>query len=214
MNTPNSVLMDQAKASLKGKWRLGVKVTLVIFLLELVLRFIPVLGSIANILIQGPIMLGLAIFYISMARNQDAKFGQTFEGFDTWWRAFKAYVLMAIYMIFWFLLLIIPGVIYALAFSQVFFILAEDKNIRVRDAFYKSRMMMKGNKWKLFCLQLRFLGWALLCIPTLGIGFLWLTPYMYTTSAKFYDDLKKENPVAPTMPEMPAILEVPVAPKA
>ena len=43
--------------------------------------------------------------------------------------------------------------------------------------------------WKLFCLHWRFFGWALLCVLTLGIGFLWLGPYIAMSTAKFYDDL-------------------------
>ena len=58
------------------------------------------------------------------------------------------------------------------------------------DAIDKSKKMMDGYKWKYFCLVLRFLGWALLCILTLGIGFLWLIPYMQVSMAKFYDDVK------------------------
>ena len=49
---------------------------------------------------------------------------------------------------------------------------------------------MDGRKAKLFCLVLRFLGWELLCILTLFIGFLWLVPYMNTTFARFYDDIQ------------------------
>ncbi len=48
---------------------------------------------------------------------------------------------------------------------------------------------MYGYKWKFFCLNLRFLGWAILCLFTLGIGFLWLIPYMEISFAKFYDDI-------------------------
>jgi uncharacterized membrane protein len=51
---------------------------------------------------------------------------------------------------------------------------------------------MDGNKWKYFCLCCRFIGWALLCILTLGIGFLWLFPYIYVSMAKFYDDVKAQ----------------------
>jgi len=50
--------------------------------------------------------------------------------------------------------------------------------------------MMKGNRWKLFCLFWRFFGWFLLGILSLGIGFLWIMPYLQTTLARFYDDLK------------------------
>lgn len=195
MSTKNSVLASQARASLKGRWLLGVKVTLIIFLIGLILRFIPILGGIAGFIIQGPITLGLAIFYLLLTRpgGENVRLENMFQGFNTWWRAFKAYVLMIIYLLFWYLLLIIPGIIYSLAFSQAFFILADNKEIRVRDAFYKSRMMMKGYKWKFFLLQLRFLGWAILCIFTFGVGFLWLIPYMYATSAKFYDDIKSDT---------------------
>jgi len=55
---------------------------------------------------------------------------------------------------------------------------------------------MDGYKWKYFCLGLRFFGWVLLCILSLGIGFLWLMPYIHVTSAKFYDDIKEKTSVS------------------
>jgi uncharacterized membrane protein len=45
----------------------------------------------------------------------------------------------------------------------------------------------------LFLLSLSFIGWALLCILTLGIGFLWLIPYINVSVAKFYQDIKGEE---------------------
>jgi uncharacterized membrane protein len=51
--------------------------------------------------------------------------------------------------------------------------------------------MMKGPKWKLFCLDLSFIGWAILCVFTLGIGTLWLQPYIEASHSKFYEELKK-----------------------
>lgn len=52
--------------------------------------------------------------------------------------------------------------------------------------------MMAGNKWRLFCLQFSFIGWQILCILSLGIGFLWLTPYMNAATAAFYDEISRE----------------------
>lgn len=52
--------------------------------------------------------------------------------------------------------------------------------------------MMRGHKLELFLLHLSFIGWFLLCILTLGIGFLWLTPYVHSTQAAFYEDVKEE----------------------
>ena len=51
---------------------------------------------------------------------------------------------------------------------------------------------MKGKRWKMFCLGCRFIGWALLCVLTLGIGLLWLVPYVNTSIAAFYEDAVRE----------------------
>ncbi|MGG3971250.1 DUF975 family protein, partial [Geobacillus stearothermophilus] len=37
-------------------------------------------------------------------------------------------------------------------------------------------------------LYLSFLGWGILSLLTLGIGLLWLIPYVYTSLAAFYDE--------------------------
>ena len=75
-------------------------------------------------------------------------------------------------------------------FSQVFFIMGEDKEIGAYDALVKSMHMMKGYKWKFFRIILRLMGLVILCIFTLGIGFIWLMPYQNVVYAKFYDDIK------------------------
>jgi uncharacterized membrane protein len=100
---------------------------------------------------------------------------------------------MILFILLWTLLLIIPGIIAAISYSMTFYILADDNSIGAMDAIDKSKKMMDGYKWKCFCLGLRFLGWALLCILTLGIGFLWLMPYMQVSMAKFYDDVKANS---------------------
>ncbi|MBM4152672.1 MAG: DUF975 family protein, partial [Kiritimatiellaceae bacterium] len=76
------------------------------------------------------------------------------------------------------------------AYSMTFYILAEDPTAGPLDAITRSKEMMRGHKWKYFCLSCRFIGWILLAICTLGIGFLWLGPYMQTTFAHFYDDVR------------------------
>lgn len=52
--------------------------------------------------------------------------------------------------------------------------------------------MMDGHKLDLFLLELSFIGWYLLGILTLCIGYLWIVPYQYTTMAVFYEDVKAE----------------------
>ncbi len=81
----------------------------------------------------------------------------------------------------------------------VLYIVADDNTLRAREAVRRSVDLMSGNYWRLALLWLRFIGWQLLCVLTLGIGFLWLAPYMAASIAAFYDDLappsKTETPV-------------------
>ncbi|MDA3871938.1 MAG: DUF975 family protein [Candidatus Marinimicrobia bacterium] len=183
----NRKLMAMARESLSGKWGLAVGTFLVFGLI------IAAAGSngIAVLLIGGPMLIGLAIFSLTIARNQDAKLEQIFKGFKkNFGTALVAYLLKAIFVFLWTLLLIIPGIIAAISYSQVFYILAENDSISGTDALKKSKEMMYGYKWKYFCLRLRFIGWFLLCILTLGVGFLWFTPYITISCANFYDDIK------------------------
>ena len=62
--------------------------------------------------------------------------------------------------------------------------------------------MMKGNKWRFFCLEFSFIGWSLLCILTLGIGYVYLAPYPVAANACFYKDVSTEywNPLMRAKP--------------
>jgi len=194
MTTENSVLMKMGRETLKGKWGLAIGAFLVVFLIGGAIQSIPKGGGgILYLIIGGPFALGMAMFSLSYSRHQEPLFEQVFEGFRDFGRALGAYLLIILYVFLWMLLLIVPGIIAALSYSMTFFIMADDSSINATDALKKSKQMMNGYKWKLFGLYLRFFGWALLCILTLGIGFLWLTPWAHVTTAHFYDDIK-DNP--------------------
>lgn len=195
MKTENVVLMQMARESLKGKWGLAIGTFVVYLLITVTLQVIPIAGPIVSLIISGPFALGLAIFSLAISRNQEARLEQIFQGFNNFGTALGAYLLMVLFIILWMLLLIIPGIMAALSYSMTFFILADEKSLGAIEAIDKSKQMMYGYRWKLFCLCLRFFGWALLCILTLGIGFLWLFPYIQISFAKFYDDVKA-NPLA------------------
>ena len=87
------------------------------------------------------------------------------------------------------IIVFIPITIISLLLSQVYFILADQKTISGFRAIEMSWNLMKGNKKKLFLLQLSFIGWAILSVFTFFIGLLFLYPYMLTTYAKFYQNL-------------------------
>ena len=193
MKTENFVLRGMARESLKGKWGLAIGGYVLFMIISMVVNFIPVVGSIASLIITGPLTLGLAIFSLSISRNQEAKVGQIFDGFNHFGKALGTYLLMLLFIILWSLLLIIPGIIAGISYSMTFYILADNPSIRAIEAIDRSKKMMYGYKWKFFLLQLSFIGWALLCLLTFGIGFLWLVPYMQMSFAKFYDDVRGEQ---------------------
>lgn len=182
--------MRMARESLKDKWGLAIGTFLLFFLLSGAPQMVPFLGQVGTLILAGPFMLGAAIFSLTISRNREAKLNQIFEGFNNFTNAMGAYLLMVLYVLLWTLLFVIPGIVASLSYSMIFFIMADDSTIGPTDALKKSKAMMYGYKIKLFGLTLRFLGLAFLCILTLGIGFLWLIPYINVTTAKFYDDLK------------------------
>ncbi|MBP6373291.1 MAG: DUF975 family protein [Flavobacterium sp.] len=190
MSTANTELMQQARESLAGKWGQAIGVLVVYMLMMIAIQIIPMAGAIISLLIGGPMAIGLATFSLALARNEDANINQLFEGFNKFGLALAAYFLMFVFIILWMLLLIIPGIIAAISYSMTFYIIADEESMDAMEAIDKSKAMMDGYKWKYFCLGLRFLGWAVLCVLTLGIGFLWLMPYMQVTNAKFYEDVK------------------------
>lgn len=192
MATENIVLMRRARESLKDKWGLAIGTFLV---------YVLIIGSfgawretgIISLLVSGPMALGAATFSLSISRGNEARLEQIFEGFRDFGRALGTYLLMLLYIILWALLLIIPGIIAALSYSMVFYILHDNKSLKPLEVLDRSKEMMNGYKAKLFYLCLRFFLLALLCIPTLGIGFLWLIPYANITMAKFYDDIREKS---------------------
>lgn len=94
-------------------------------------------------------------------------------------------------MIICFYIFMIPAIIAQYRYAMCFYILRDNTEVGIRQCIRESSEMMKGYKWKFFVLGLSFIGWGLLSCLTLGIGLLWLMPYIYTTYANFYNELKK-----------------------
>ena len=72
-------------------------------------------------------------------------------------------------------------------------IIAENPEMTAKEAVEQSANLMNGNRFKLFCLQFSFIGWAILSALTLGIGYLWLTPYTQCSIIAFYKNLSNKN---------------------
>jgi uncharacterized membrane protein len=193
MKSENSILMSDAKASLSGKWGLAIGVSVLYAILSSGIQSVKGIGWIISLIITGPLMYGFQLFALTLSRNEEGHLAQLFEGFKLFEKTLKLYLWMVLKVLLWMLLLIVPGVIKAISYSQAFYLFIDDNSLTAKEALEKSEQMMEGNKMRLFLLSLRFFGLALLCILTLGIGFLWLIPYAQVTMAKFHDDLKSES---------------------
>ena len=191
LKTENKVLMYQAREALKGKWGLAIGATIVYMLIFISIQLIPYAGQIISLLISGAMLIGLSSFSLSLSRKRETTISEIFIGFQKFGVGLGAFSLTMIFIILWSLLLIIPGIIAAFSYSMTYFIIVDKSSIGPLEAIKLSKEIMRGNKWKFFCLNSRFIGWLFLCLFTFGIGFLCLSPYFYISYAQFYDDIKE-----------------------
>ena len=149
-----------------------------------------IIGALFSIFVTDAITVGVSNYFI---KNTDSKplFKDAFSGFKIkYGRNIGTLLLVGIKTVLWTLLFIIPGIIKTYEYAIIPYILADDAEISSKDAFKKAKQMMKGNKWRLFKLEFSFIGWFLLCVLTLGIGTLFLIPYVNAATAEFYVELK------------------------
>lgn len=147
-----------------------------------------------TILIANPIYVGYYYSFKKLkAENDNQIAANTFkEAFGSWGRNVWGMFLMSMFIFFWSLLFIIPGWIKTFSYALTPYILKDYPEMSANQAINLSRKMMKGHKLDLFCLMLTFIGWGILCLFTLGIGYLWMIPYATSTLAAFYIDVKTE----------------------
>ena len=201
----NQTYKNRALKSLEGKWVEGVLTTLFYVIIAGLVGSIITLpmGQDAYSLRMGsqgvwsliclPLGWGFVVYFLNLIRNQDISYGRLFDGYKDFWRIFVAGFLVLICEVIGFALIIVPGIIVALMFSQTSFILKDDPQVSAIDAMKQSAKMMEGHKWELFKLWLSFIGWLILGLLTCGFGFLFLYPYMYAAFAHYYEDLKAET---------------------
>ena len=187
---PNSELRAAARAMLKGNWGKCILTCFLFGVIAGVAGGIPYAGIVISLVVTGPLTFGLYKYFLKFKRGENPSLEVLFDGFNYFVTAFVLHLLITIFVLLWTLLLIVPGIVAALRYSMSFYILNDNPNMTAMEAINRSKEMMNGQKGKLFCLYLSFIGWALLSILTVGIGFLWLVPYVQTAMVNFYEDLK------------------------
>jgi len=144
-------------------------------------------------LLVGPLSVGLSYYLLDFIENKNNgdKFELLIEGLKkSLVNSIVAGLLNMVFVFLWSLLFIIPGIIKALAYSMYPYIIADNPEIDAMEALKQSEEMMRGNKTRLLALFVSFIGWFILCIFTAGIGLFFLMPYIQTSVANFYVDLR------------------------
>ena len=186
-------IMAHAKQLLSGKWNKAALMTLIYFLITGGFSNVPHIGGLFGLILTGPMSLGFTTCFLKISNSEPFEFEDLFRGFHFFIKALIAHILILIFIVLWSLLLLVPGIIAALSYSLTYFVILENPNISANNARIKSKELMMGHKMELFKLCLRFWGWFLLCIPTCGVGFLWLFPYIMVSMALFYKKVSALN---------------------
>lgn len=213
----NQDYKNAALAALKGNWAPSLVATIVLVAIMYVIMVPYVTAYVLNIENLNPdtlaviggcsifMYLGLIFLFFPLdvgytnafnalyVEGDDRITGNTFrDSFGQYLKNVWAMFLMVLFVSLWSMLLLIPGIVKAYSYAMLPYILKDNPELSAMDAIRLSSKMMKGHKFDLFYLQLSFIGWAILAVLTGGIGLLWLQPYMMTTQASFYQDIKKD----------------------
>lgn len=149
--------------------------------------------STVGIIVLGHFSVGLAMWSLDVAKGNEPRLERIFDGFKSFVNPLVAYILMSVLVGAGIVFLIIPGIIIALGLSQTFYIIAENPETDGIKALQQSWNMMKGHKTTYFMLCIRYFLLGILCVLTLGFGFLLLAPYIQVTNANFFLEIRSNK---------------------
>ncbi|MDD4316555.1 MAG: DUF975 family protein, partial [Clostridia bacterium] len=135
--------------------------------------------------------IGLSVFYLKFINNEktdymDVFFSFTFKDLNKYLNHLGTMLARMLLIVLWMLLFIIPGIIKAIAYSQVTYIKAENPDMDIMECLKESQRLMDGHKMEYFVMQLSFIGWFLLICITFGLAAIYVLPYHATTMALYY----------------------------
>ena len=220
----------KAREILSGKWGMAILITLVAAILgglatsasgsiqfendvgdlknlpDIIRTYLIVAASIGGVLgiiqfvIGGTVQLGYCKYLLKLHDGGDGEVKDLFSEFNRFGDGFILRLLTGLYVFLWSLLFVIPGIVAAYKYAMAPFIMAENPGMTANEAITASKEMMDGHKFELFCLELSFLGWSILTVFTLGIGSLWLNPYINMAFAVFYRNIQGFIPPVQQVP--------------
>ena len=194
-----SELKQNAKIQLKGNLWLSIAVLVVYQLVSYVPNLLGMLSesaflagiiSIITVALTGVLSIGVCRFFINLTGDSNSQFSDLWYGFNNILKACGVTLLVGVIVFLGSLFFVVPGIILAYMYSQVYYVMAQNPELSVVDVLKESARIMKGHKFELFVLQLSFLGWMILSGLTFGIVGFYVIPYYNATLANYYLSIK------------------------
>lgn len=149
------------------------------------------LALVWSVFVAGPVQIGMNRYFMENRQGRTP--------FSTVWSIFGPGYLNVVKVNFLVSLkillgsiIIIPGIYWSFCYALVPYLLAENPYMTTSRAMELSKELMEGEKWNYFVLGLSFLGWMLLGALCLGIGTLFVAPYLQATFAEFYAAMRSK----------------------
>lgn len=157
-----------------------------------------IIGILLSIFLFGPLEVGLRRVFV-MGQREPGNLNNISVGFKiNYWNVVKIIFFRNLYIFLWSLLFVIPGIVKGYEYRMIPYLLAENPNMSMDEAFGRTREMTYGDKWNIFVLDLSFIGWEILCAITLNIvRIFWVGPYEAATDAELYSALKYKTGYQP-----------------
>lgn len=154
-----------------------------------------------QIKVKAGLSLGIFFYFVTVGliklvsnfnNDKQYKFMDIFGYTNDYIRIFVVNLLQKIFIALWTLLLIVPGIIKAFAYSLVPYILGDEKykDLSYMEVLKLSEDMMRGHKMDLFVFYLSWIGWYLLGVITFFIAFIYVAPYETVAEVKFLEQIK------------------------
>lgn len=222
-----SFFRSAARMELKGNWKKAVLAMAVYVVIMGIVNFLvtaffnnPATQSIASlyyVLVYGPASVGIIAFFLNLVRRNDPQMSDCFDGFYEFGKSFLLGLLLLLFTTLWTFLFIIPGIIAAYRYSMAFMIMKDRPDLKPLECIRESKRIMTGNKMRKFCLDISFIGWAILAVipgsiiiglvagfypdinlvavnilsVILYIPILWVSAYQQTADVVFYEELNR-----------------------
>lgn len=139
-----------------------------------------------------PFTIAASGYYLNHIRGFNPEWKSLYkEGIDNYGSYLVTGVLVNVFTVLWSLLFVVPGIIKALAYSQANYVIHVNPRLKGKEAIEISKRMTNGFKGDLFSMYLSFIGWYILVGLTGGILSIYVTPYVETTAAMYYENLKR-----------------------